>query len=73
MKAERRAKVDTGGNIRSVETKGRREMGIDEAEREKMDANGQSAIVEESGQAQACVSLGKWFRYRGFDPLPERL
>jgi hypothetical protein len=43
-------------------------MGIDEADRgEKMDASGQGAIVEESGQAQASVSLGKWFRYRGFD------
>jgi hypothetical protein len=43
-------------------------MRIDEAERgEKMDANGQGAIVEGSGQAQACVSLGKWFRYRGID------
>jgi hypothetical protein len=39
-------------------------MGIDEAERgEKMDSSGQGAIIEELGQAQACVSLGDWFRY----------
>jgi hypothetical protein len=64
MKAERRAKVDTGGNRRSVETEWRREMRIDEAERgEKMDASWKGAIVEESGQAQAWISLGKWFRY----------
>jgi hypothetical protein len=61
--AERRAKVDTGGDIRSVETEWRREMRIDEAERgEKMDASWKHAIVEESGQAQAWLSLGKWFR-----------
>jgi hypothetical protein len=41
-------------------------MRIDEAERgEKMDASGRGAVVEESGQAQARVSLGKSFRYRG--------
>jgi hypothetical protein len=50
--------VNQGGNRRAVESEWRKEMGIDEADRgEKMDARGQGAIVEESGQAQACVSL----------------
>jgi hypothetical protein len=63
--------VDPGGNIRSVEIEWRRQMRIDEAERgEKMDASGQGAIVEESSQAQACVSVKKWSRYRGFDAIP---
>jgi hypothetical protein len=48
-------------------------MRIDEAERgEKMEVSGQGAIVEESGQARARVSLGKRFGYRGFDGSPER-
>jgi hypothetical protein len=46
-------------------------MRIDEAERgETMNASGQGAIVEESGQAQACVSLVKGLRYRGFSCFP---
>jgi hypothetical protein len=62
MKAERRAKVDPGGHIRSVETEWRRELRIDEAERgEKMDPSGQGAIVEESGQAQAVYRSGSGF------------
>jgi hypothetical protein len=54
--------VNQSGNRRSVETEWRREMRIDEAERdEKMDAIGQGAIVEESGQAQAVYRSGSRF------------
>jgi hypothetical protein len=60
-----RRAIDQGGKRGSVETEWRRSMRIDEGERgergEKMDASGQGAIVEESGQAQARVSLGKHF------------
>jgi hypothetical protein len=52
MRAEIRAQVDPGVKKLSI--------GIDYAERgEKMHTGKQGAIVEESGRAPACVSLGR--------------
>jgi hypothetical protein len=74
MRAERRAKVDPGGKKLSIESEWGISTGIDYAERsEKMHTGKQGAIVEESGKAPGCVSLGRRrLRVRRFDACLKR-
>jgi hypothetical protein len=75
MTAERRAKVDPGGKKLSIESERGISTGIDCAERgEAMQTGKHGAIVEESGKAPACVSLGRGrCCVRRPDPRGERL
>jgi hypothetical protein len=68
MRAERRAKVDPGGKKLSIESEWDIVWHRLSRKGETMHMGKQGAIVEESGKAPACASLGRRrFRVRRFD------